>query len=241
MRRVAVSPDDLPSTAGEVLELGSYPAHYVRDVLRMEIDDELELFDGEGGAWLCRIVALDDAVGVEAIAEVERDVESPLAITLLQAIPKGDRWEWILEKATELGVARIVPVETARTVVSISASKMERKLARWNKIIESAARQSTRTVTPALEPVHSFEATLTDRSEDLLLFGHPGESGAANHPSVRNVAIWIGPEGGFSPAEVERLRDVGALPFGLGPRVLRAETAAVVATALLQARWGDLK
>ncbi len=229
----------MPESAGKVIPLEEERRHYLETVLRLSAGDRVEIFDGSGHAWLCE-VAVADEFELRALEALERDVESPLQITLLQAVPKGDRWEWVLEKATELGVARIVPIQTARSVVQIPAAKVDRKLERWRKIVESAARQSTRTVVPKIEAPTSFSQSLSSREEELLLFAHPPSSEDAVDAPPTSVAIWIGPEGGFTDDEIRSLREHGASAFGLGPRVLRSETAGMFATGLLQARWGDL-
>lgn len=240
MRRLPLSSERMPTAEGEAFELGEESTHYLRDVLRMSVGDVVEVFDGEGEAWHCTVDAIDGLVYLRATRRAERQVESPLAITLYQAIPKGDRWEWILEKATELGVSRIVPVETKRTVVRISKSKTERKLARWTKIVESAARQSTRTVTPEVLTPRSFGNAMKQEASERVVFCHPGERGEAPSPAPRTVDLWIGPEGGFTDSEVSSLVEASATPLGLGPRVLRVETASLAAITYLQSTWGDL-
>jgi 16S rRNA (uracil1498-N3)-methyltransferase len=238
MRRVEVTPDKLPKAAGDTIVLGDAASHYLRDVLRLDVDSPVELFDGDGSGWVCRIASLEP-VTVISERRVVGDKESPLRVTLLQCIPKGDRWDWVLEKATELGVSEVVPVVSTRTVVRIPPNKVERKLERWRRIVSGAARQSLRTVTPDVHMPVDLETSLSNRGEDLLLYGHPGEAEEpAGSPS--SVAIWIGPEGGFEDSELDMLRHAGARPLGLGPRVLRSETAGMFACGLVQARWGDL-
>jgi 16S rRNA (uracil1498-N3)-methyltransferase len=227
-------------------------AHYLRDVLRLQQGARVELFDGSGRIVIVRIETTSaDAVDVTIDEDRHTDRgESPCAITLVQAIPKGKRWEWVIEKATEMGVSRLVPLETTRTVVHISDAKVDRKLDRWERVVNAAARQSQRTVTPEilepksldeaiafLEDVPSFVAhTSGDRTS--LEAGLQTKGLLDDRPEA--AALWIGPEGGFSDEEVSQLREAGVTPFHLGPRVLRAETAGLVGLTLMQAYLGDL-
>ena len=240
MRRVQVPTSGMPIEAGESVSLSPDATHYLLDVLRMRTGDDVELFDGGGAAWHCQIDSVEPLL-VTAVRPVVRDTESPLKVTLLQAIPKGDRWEWVLEKATELGVRTIVPVQSQRTVVTVPTNKVDRKLERWRRILASAARQSKRSYTPDLLAPLDFSASLDGRDEDCKLYGHPGKYAKTAETRPESVAIWIGPEGGFTDDELEQLETAGAKPLGLGPRVLRSETAGAFACGLVQSWWGDIE
>lgn len=249
-KRADIDPTDVPDTQlqGRPFPLPDELAHYLRDVLRMSVGDWIELFDGEGRVLEGPLQQVDQRRVVMVVKEDRLSLknESPCSITLYQAIPKGKRWRWLLEKATELGVKRIVPVETARTVVTVPEDRVAGKLERWEKVVASAARQSERAQTPdVVAPVDFDEALAYDAAECALVPWAGGEVEAlddilAEQGGVEGVDLWIGPEGGFADDEVERLRDNGVLPCRLGPRVLRTETAAIVATALIQNRLGDL-
>lgn len=254
MRRAAIEPEEMPPadrSTGQMM-LPDRVAHYVRDVLRMERDDRLELFDGTGRIVEVRLQKLSER---HVLAQILRNRvtdrgESPCEITLFQAIPKGKRWETLLEKVTELGVARIIPLETRRTVVKISDKKVSKKLGRWERIIDAAARQSQRTATPSVSEPRSLASALDARSDEPSIVAHTDERPrsvgqmledegflAAPQPAA---SIWIGPEGGFTDEELDKLVDAGVMPCHLGPRILRSETAGIVAVSLLQAFLGDL-
>ncbi|MGM0556019.1 MAG: 16S rRNA (uracil(1498)-N(3))-methyltransferase [Myxococcota bacterium] len=253
MRRAALEPDEMPPAdkkAGQLM-LPDRVAHYVRDVLRMSEGDRVELFDGSGRVIDVELQRVSER---HVIAKILRNRttdrgESPCAITLFQAIPKGKRWETLLEKVTELGVARIVPLETRRTVVQIKGKKVDRKLDRWERVIDAAARQCQRTVTPeiiepravpdALDLVDgpSFVAHTDERPRsvrDVI------ESEGLSDADCDAASIWIGPEGGFDEDEIDALTDAGVHPCHMGPRILRSETAGIVGVSLLQALLGDL-
>lgn len=168
----------------------------------------------------------------------------------MQAIPKGKRWEMVLEKATELGVARVIPLETKRTVVHISDVKVDRKLDRWERVVNSAARQCERAITPeitapmdldeameAVSDIPSFVAWARGDTPSLEALLDEQELIDARPEAA---AIWIGPEGGFDDDEIAMLTKSGVAAFHLGPRILRAETAGLVALTLMQAYLGDL-
>jgi 16S rRNA (uracil1498-N3)-methyltransferase len=252
-RRAHIPPDELPDTALEDrhLELPDRIAHYVENVLRMSPGDALELFDGNGRLLECRVQSIRDGdVKVAVLADRRsRRNESSATLVLCPAIPKGDRWRWILEKTTELGVSRIAPLETERTVVDISEEKLEGKLKRWRRIVGDAARQCERTLTPAVAPPRSIERHVQDPFDgrDIVL-GARGEARplaeilreTADDTGSVPIRFWIGPEGGFADRELEQLHDSGAHFCHLGPRILRSETAATAAIALAQAAVGDL-
>lgn len=254
MRRASLEPEQMPpeGRTGGRFALPDSVAHYLRDVLRLEPGARVELFDGSGRIIIGRLLEVTDSrvtARIEEDRQTERG-ESPCALTLVQAIPKGKRWKWVLEKGTELGVSRFVPLESARTVVHIKSSKVERKLDRWGRVVDAAARQCERTITPEVtEPMGVGEAL--EALADLPAFvahtgGRPPALGEAvdeaglSDERPEAAAVWIGPEGGFADDEIGRLTEAGVRPFHMGPRILRAETAGLVAISLLQAHVGDL-
>lgn len=240
MRRVAFDADAEPRP-GDTVQLPDRSAHYVVTVLRCPLGQELELFDGEGNAWIGTLTATDPAT-VEITKRLDRSgSESPCEITLYQTVPKRDRFEWLIEKTTELGVVRIVPLESARSVVRIPSARIDKKLKRWRKIATSAARQSQRAVVPEISPPQSLANALSDAPERTHAFLHP----EADHrlgdvvADVRSVGLWIGPEGGFTADEVALLSET-ARAVSVGPRILRSETAGIVSVALAQEHTGGL-
>jgi 16S rRNA (uracil1498-N3)-methyltransferase len=170
---------------------------------------------------------------------------SPLRIVLYQGIPKGDKLDLIIQKATELGVARIVPFPAERSVVKIHPDRLPERCTRWNRIAAEAARQSGAAV-PEIVPVASMSSALTDCDTDLRLLPWEDEQAACLRPVLAalspptSVAIMIGPEGGFAAAEVAAARNHGFKTVRLGPRILRTETAGFTLLAILQQVWGDI-
>ena len=218
---------------------------HLQRVLRLREGDTVTLFDDAGIEHQGVIVSLSPRVAtVRITASAAPARESPLAVTLYQGVPKGRKMDLIVEKATELGVVGIVPfVSTFGTAsVATTASKRER----WQRIALAAAKQSGRTTIPEIATTLTFPEVLMaaaamDRA--LLFFEDAGATplpAGDDAPTPATAAVVIGPEGGFSADEVTRALNGGIVVCGLGPRVLRTETAALVATALVQACWGDL-
>ncbi len=223
-------------------------ARYLVTVLRCEKGGELEILDGRGHSFSTRIVSLTRQ---EVIAEVtgvsRRDTESRLLITLIQGVLKGEKMELVIQKTTELGVREIFPVVTERSQI-----RETRKTGRWRKIAEYASRQCGRAAVPVIHEPVSFVSLFSanpertpfpEKSRGLLFW----EEGGIPMKEVRDrvgeclsMTIAIGPEGGFTKGEVKRAESGGFIPVSLGNRILRAETAAISATALVQFLFGDL-
>lgn len=211
--------------------------HYLRDVLRLEPGAEVELFDGEGGAYAAR---LEEGLGALRLGP-RREARPALPLWLLVALAKGEKMDLVVQKATELGASRVSPFAAERSVVRLDRERGEARAARWRRIAAEAARQCGRADVPAVaEPVPLAEALAAVPPGFARFVFHPGGEPLGG-PEAPGVAAVVGPEGGLAPAEVDACEAAGARRVSLGPRVLRAETAAVVATALLQARFGDLR
>lgn len=249
MKRIDIPTDVLDDTGeGDEIRLPEDTSHYIANVLRMRPGDRVELFDGTGRIATAEVLEAGDEVSVKVVgyAEEERN-ESPLDVRLFQAIPKGKRWKWLLQKATELGVDEVVPLQTRHTVVKIPDDRLDRKLERWSKIVSSAARQCRRTKTPEVHPQRDVEEALQLADTPLQLVADTGEDSvllsealAEHGPTASAVGIWVGPEGGFASEEIEKITELGARTVSLGPRVLRSETAGITAVAMAQAYAGDL-
>ena len=214
--------------------------NHIRNVLRMQIGDTF-LVSCAGFSHLCRLDAFEgDAVIAQMIEENYQDTELPVRFVLFQGLPKGDKLEWIIQKTVELGVAEIVPVEMNRCVVKLDDKKKKAKQLRWQAIAESAAKQSKRSVIPAVTKAVSYKNALEQASRlDLLLIPYENERGmAATREALAliragmSVGILIGPEGGFEEAEIEQAKQIGGKIISLGSRILRAETAAVTAVGM---------
>jgi 16S rRNA (uracil1498-N3)-methyltransferase len=229
---------------GVRVALAGTAAEHVRRVLRLEAGDAVTLFNGDGNDYPSRIAGFGRGT-VEA--EVERSVparaESRLAITLVQGIARTERMDLVVQKATELGVAGIVPVATARSVVKLDRDSRERKLAHWRGIAVSACEQCGRARIPAIgEPRTLAELLARPPPEHARLLLAPDAQlslGAAARGELA-IELIVGPEGGLTEGEREAAIGAGFRPCRLGPRVLRSETAAIAALAVIQAVAGDL-
>lgn len=232
-----------PLNPGAVIDLPEQVAHHAVRVLRMKEGDELVLFDGNGGDWTARIVRLKPVPQVTLETFDPRDAESPLLITLVQGLPSGDKMDWVVQKAVELGVACIQPVAAKRSVVRLSGEKAEKRARHWLSVAESAAEQCGRTRVPAVADVLDLPQYLAKPRLDneLRLILAPGaEVRLRDMPMPSGpVTLMVGPEGGFEDAELQMAITAGFKPMGLGPRVLRTETAGLAAIAAVMALWGD--
>lgn len=236
---------DAALASGLELELAPASAYRLARVLRMREGAIIAVFDGKGTEFHARITKLDTNKAVLRLLErISRDSESALDITLVQGISRGERMDWTLQKATELGVTAIVPVLSARSVVRLDEHQASRKQAHWHGIVSAASEQSGRTRIPCLaQPVALLDYLADSAKEGLRALLSPSAqtalAGVAGAPG--RIELLIGPEGGLSDEEAIVAQEVGFTPVHLGPRVLRTETAAVVALSILQSLWGDLR
>jgi 16S rRNA (uracil1498-N3)-methyltransferase len=235
---------EAPLASGANVTLSGSAANHVARVLRLRVGEELTLFNGSGGEFTGRIEAFTGTtvkVGVGAERACER--ESPLSLTLAQGVSRGERMDLVMQKATELGVTRLVPVLTERSVVRLDTRQAERKLAHWRAITIAACEQSGRNRPPGvLAPVALGDFLRSDlKSDTRLLLSPTAELRIVEVPRpAHSVTVLIGPEGGLTQEEQERARAAGFVGVRLGPRVLRTETAAIAALTLLQREFGDL-
>lgn len=233
---------DGPLAEGMSLELPDAAARHLAQVLRMRAGEDLVLFNARGGEYEACIEAIERRavrVRVERHADVER--EAPLRITLAQCVSRGERMDYTIQKAVELGVAALVPLLSSRSVVKLDAERWDKKLEHWRGVIVAACEQSGRTRLPPLAEVQSFEHWLAQPASGTRLVLAPGGTGTLRTlASAQEVALLVGPEGGLSELEIAAAEARGFRRIGLGPRVLRTETAGVAALAALQALWGDL-
>ena len=228
---------------GALIELPEAVHRHLVVVLRRIRGDTVTLFNGRGGEYTAELAALGKKAATARVTgfhDISR--ESRLSVTLAQAISKGDRMDYCLQKAVELGVAGIQPLVTDHVAVRLSDERWERKREHWQGVVTAAAEQSGRTSVPQVAPVVDLRDWLNHVPADALrLVLEPGAaqvSGLAYHGQP--VQLLVGPEGGLSEQEL-RLTDLaGFTALALGPRTLRTETAAVTALSVLQARWGDL-
>jgi 16S rRNA (uracil1498-N3)-methyltransferase len=243
MRLIRVHVDQPLVPDADVL-LPEAAAYHVARVLRLRAGAPIVAFDGSGGDFRCEVLAVEgDRVRIRVGSRAPGLPESPLAITLVQAISRSERMDWTLQKATELGVTAIAPVLSARSVVRLDARQAEKKLRHWQAIVAGACEQCGRSVLPVIRAPQELDAYLANATRDgqRFVLSPSGPASLAGLASVSaRVTLLIGPEGGLEDAEFDRAAQAGFSPVRLGPRVLRTETAGIVALAVLQALWGDL-
>lgn len=230
-----------------VIDLPEEVDHYLRVVLRLGAGAEFVAFTAQGVEYRARLAAQ----GAEIVQELPRREGPVVEVTLYQGLPKGKRWPLIVQKCTELGVTRIVPVMTARTIVRLDAREIEGKRERWQKIAVEAAEQSGGVLPPEVaEPVTWAQALAQWRASgqagvllDETLAGEEGHGlreALQGAKETRQVAVFVGPEGGLTPEEGQTGRKAGLTAVSLGSRILRTETAAIVACALVIHELGGL-
>lgn len=231
---------DLPLSLGQY-ELPEAQAHYIARVLRLGVGAAVQLFDGSGQEYLGEVVeAGKKSVRVELQEQVAGLAESPLRVHLGQGLSRGERMDWAIQKATELGVAEITPIVSSRCEVRLKDERTDKRLQHWRQVATSACEQCGRSVLPLIHPPLELSAWLRQVSADLKLVLHPDAAALASHLRPHSLAFLIGPEGGLSDNEVTAAQDCGFHAARLGPRVLRTETAPIAALTVAQHLWGDL-
>ena len=236
---------DGPLTGRTEIDLPPAGGYHVARVLRMREGAPLGVFDGSGQEFRAEITKVDgDKVTVSLGDPTPGTAESPLKITLVQGVSRSERMDWTLQKATELGVAAIAPVLTARSVVRLDEKQAAKKREHWRGIVVGACEQSGRAKVPSISaPITLREYLATVRKDGFRLVLSPSAPaslvGLASMTS--KAELLIGPEGGLNDDELLAAQKAGFMPVRLGPRVLRTETAAVVALSVLQGLWGDLQ
>jgi 16S rRNA (uracil1498-N3)-methyltransferase len=238
-RRLHLPPERIGATRAELTDRAR---HYLRDVLRLAPGDPVELFDGHGGSWEATVVP--GFVELCLTGPRQEAGSHGLAVHLLFALAKGERCELVVQKATELGAERVVPFAAARSVVRLDAARGAERVARWRRIAEEAARQCGRADIPTVAeaaPLASALGAVPPGFQLLVLHREGGVPlGTLDLAGAPGVAAVVGPEGGLTDEELAACEAAGALRGRLGPRMLRAETAAIAVVAVLQALAGDL-
>ena len=227
--------------SGKHIELDDDNGHYVRTVLRLKKADEIILFNGAGGEYLCTVAEVSRKTVLIHIGKwLDRDVESPLLVTLGLGISRGDRMDLSVQKAVELGVNHITPLLTERCVVQFKGEKKPQRWLHWQKIVQHAAEQSGRTRLPELTEIEHLQQWVNNQ-QGLKVFLDPyAEATLADlTPQDMHVTLLTGPEGGFSGQERDVAKVAGFIPARLGSRILRTETASIAALAAAQMLWGD--
>lgn len=239
MQQFFVEPSDVKGN--KVLMRGT-DVNHIRNVLRIRPGEDLRVSDGAGHSWLCCVDRYEENTAVlDILKNLDEDTELPSKIWLFQGLPKGDKMELIVQKAVELGAFCVVPFAAKRSVVRLDEKKGQKKQARWQLIAKGAAEQSGRGIIPEISAPVSFEEALREAEKlDVVLIPYELEEGMAGTVRTigkirpgQSVGIFIGPEGGFEEAEVEKAESAGACAVSLGKRILRTETAGLAALSIL--------
>lgn len=243
MQRYFISPEQVE---GEKFSIKGEDVHHIRRVMRMRPGDLLVACDGEGTDYIGELIEGNgDAVTCRILRRKPSTSEPRLQVTLAQSLPKGDKWEWVLQKGTELGASFFLPFTSRRTVVKWDRAKAEKRRERWKRILKEAAEQSHRGRIPAVSPVTDWNGLLDAiKGSDLALIAYEGGgeplSAALSRKVTSHLLLIVGPEGGWEEEEVRQARDAGAIPVSLGTRILRTETAAVAMLACTMFANGEM-
>ena len=244
MRRFTIAPERI---SGDRVAFDADETHHLVRVLRLHAGDVVTATDGRGGAWHVRLLTLGETATGAIVGDASLAAESPLAIALVQAVPKGDRMDAVVRATTELGVTRILPALTERTVVRLDPSRGRERARRWQRVAREAAKQCGRAVVPAVEaprPLAEWIADGQDADLRLCFWEIEGTPLArvldARASRPRSVSVIVGPEGGLTRDEVARAEAAGYVTVTLGQRILRTDTAGPAIVAMLQYALGDL-
>jgi 16S rRNA (uracil1498-N3)-methyltransferase len=234
----------IPLSSHATVELDSQGSHHLARVLRAKIGDAVTVFNGEGGEYQGNIVRIDKkTVALQLTEFLTRDSESPLQLILAQGISRGEKMDYTIQKAVELGVSKIIPLLTERCNVKLDEERRQKRFQHWQSIVISACEQSGRNKIPEIVIPQIFSTWLaTVEAEHCFVLAPTAEQTLKEYSVQKNaqVVLLIGPEGGLSQLEIAQSAQHGFSPLMLGPRILRTETAAVAALAALQCCFGDL-
>lgn len=230
---------------GAKLELGADAARYLGRVLRLKAGDTLSVFNGDDGEWHATLLTIGKKrVSLDVSGPLQAHTESALRIHLVQGISRGERMDFVVQKATELGVERITPVLSDHGMVRLDAGRAAKRRDHWQRVAQSACEQSGRTRPPPVEspvPLNTWFGAIGTTGDTRLILV-PGAATALSDRAAPDagLCLLIGPEGGFSERECDDAGLAGFSAVGLGPRILRTETATVAALAIVQSLWGDM-
>ena len=232
-----------PLHPGATVELAAEAAHHALKVLRVGAGDTAILFDGRGGQWRATLHPAGKALRANLVEFDDAECEPPLVLTLVQALPAGDKMDFVVQKAVELGIARIQPVAARRSVIRLSGERAERRVEHWRNIAIAACEQSGRNRIPAVAPILDLPQYLgiAARENGLRFICAPGAGGFLRDVATPDapISLLVGPEGGFEESELLAAHAAGFHAIRRGPRVLRTETAGPGAVAAMMALWGD--
>lgn len=231
-----------PLAVGTQIELSDTSVQHAVRALRLRDGDLIRLFNGDGGDYTATLTGVDKRRARAQVDRVEqRAVESSLSIHIGQTLSRGERMDYAVQKATEMGASAITPLTSERCEVRLKAEREDKRLRHWQQVAISACEQSQRTRVPDIHEVSALESWINTVEADLkLVLHHHTARPLQTMAAPTSVALLIGPEGGLTEAEVEAALAAGFEPVAFGPRVMRTETAPVAACAILQYLWGDL-
>lgn len=233
---------DTTLSPNALISLDEKASHYLIKVLRLKPNAPLVVFNGDGNQYSATIEAIEKKAVTLRTKDCEAvNNESPLSIHLAIALSKGDRMDWIIQKATELGVTAITPLTSERSEVKLKGERLEKKLQHWQQIAISACEQCGRNRVPTINALSiADDWAKTVKAERKLVLHHRTEQSIDATLTIASAALLIGPEGGLSKREIKAAEQCGFAALQLGPRVLRTETAPLAAITLLQHSWGDM-
>ncbi|WP_349293991.1 16S rRNA (uracil(1498)-N(3))-methyltransferase [Thermoanaerobacterium thermosaccharolyticum] len=244
MRKFFVKNEDIKDG---IARINGDDAHHIINVLRFKIGTKLIISNGKNQYIVTILDIENSSVILKIIEEYNQVVESPINITLYQGLPKSDKMDLIIQKCTEIGIKKIVPVETEFSTIKIKEKNIYNKINRWKKISLEASKQSGRSIVPdVLVPVGFKDALESLNEFDLCLIPYEKETNMRlkdvlkKNFNAKNICVFIGPEGGFSENEIMAAIEYGAIPVTLGPRILRTETAGIVTSSIILYELGDL-
>ncbi|MBE9395815.1 16S rRNA (uracil(1498)-N(3))-methyltransferase [Pontibacterium sp. N1Y112] len=225
----------------QLVELNDSVVQHVCRALRMRVGDELILFNGDGLEYKAQLETVEKRrASARIIQQDDRCIESPLDIRIGQSLSRGERMDYAVQKATEMGMQQMFPLFSERCEVKLSTDRQDKRIRHWQQVAISACEQSGRCKVPTISAPQTLEQWIKQEDAELkLVLHHHTATPLAEMDTPESIALLIGPEGGFTEQEVELARDHGFQPVAFGPRVMRTETAPVAALALLQYLWGD--
>ena len=237
----------IPQLYNEEMSITGVDAKHIGKVLRMQPGDKLQIVSDDGVSALAEVTAISESTVIVRCLKVLAESHEPaVKITLAQGLAKGEKMDFIIQKAVELGAYSIVPVAMEHSVVRLDGAKADKKVERWQKIAEAAAKQSKRDIIPQVQAVQSISQMLTNNNCKTKIIAYECEDRMSLKTALReagqldDLLLIIGPEGGISEGELAKTREAGTIPVSLGRRILRAETAGLVAMSAIFYETGDL-
>ena len=228
-----------PFTEGKTAVLNSDNSHHLNKVLRFPVGKNITVFNGDGFDYKALVQDAKKTTSLKIISKARNNSESTLDLTLAQGIAKGEKMDFLIQKAVELGVTRIIPMKLERCVVRLSDEKVQKKIDHWQKIANHACEQSGRSVIVSVSDPVTLEGLLEEKGHNGFVLHHRAQIGLSQVQKTSKATILIGPEGGLTEKEVSDSEVAGYQSINIGKRVLRTETASLAAIANMQLLWGS--